>query len=112
MYTYFPSKIKVLIKNSLISTPLTLFAADQFKQYSKLYSSVSIANCLFPSYDVDHSQDEQVHLDCFCAIANAIEVSLTDIPLIKVLKFTVNYYCIVCNHVSYQSIKLTNLTNT
>ena len=25
-------------------------------------------------YDAEHTQDEQVHLDCFCVIANAIEV--------------------------------------
>ena len=52
------------------------------------YLSVPLANCfslfvlkylhafLHFRFDTDHTQDEKVHLDCFCTIAGAIEVTL------------------------------------
>lgn len=36
---------------------------------------ISVNYYCYSSFDEEHSQDEEIHLDCFCSIASAIEVS-------------------------------------
>lgn len=46
-----------------------------------------------PRFDDSHTQDEQLHLECFCAIAAGIEVRLSPLSCsLRVVSFTVALY--------------------
>ena len=45
-------------------------------------------------FDLESNQDEQVHLDCFCVVASAIEVGVNNKYLNLYLK---HFNMIICN---------------
>lgn len=52
---------------------------------------------LLSRYDFDHTQDEQVHLDCFCVIAQGIEKNANG----KKLKDLISEHSIVRDTLEY-----------
>ena len=66
-------KQKIIYRDSNLFTRKVFYEQTLIPQIVKPDVTILLSSC-FARFDDDHNQDEDVHLECFCAIAAGIEV--------------------------------------